>query len=420
MCSFLGQQLSRGYNTSFVSIRFVHQYFHPDLSSVSQIISNIAFYLAKQGEKVSVICSRNKYDVAHTDVLPAKEVINGVEIYRCWGPSFGRRSLPGYFLDMISFCVIASLRAMFAPKADTVVFLTNPPLFSLLGVVAKKIRGERFVYVLMDVYPDIAVQGGILRKGGIAERILRSIARFSLQEADNVVVLGDDMRDVAIIRGARPDKVVVIRNWTNPETVYPVNPEENYLRREWGLEGKFVVEYSGNLGISHFFDDILAVAEKLAAYDDIRFVFVGGGIRYKEVERFVSDKKIRNVILKPYCDESVLAQSLSVGNVHYVSLRPGFEGLVVPSKAYGIMAAGRAIIYQGAEDGEIARMVSREGIGYVIPPGDRKRLHDTILSLYRDKEGRISMGSSARRVMEEKYSAAEGLAAYRKVLTKNR
>jgi glycosyltransferase involved in cell wall biosynthesis len=305
---------------------------------------------------------------------------------------------------------------LFAPKADTVVLLTNPPLFSLLGVLAKRIRKERFVYILMDVYPDVAVQAGMLRKGSVSERLFRGISRFSLREADRVVVLGDDMRAVAIREGAAPQKVVIIRNWATPDRIYPVPPEVNPLRREWGLDGKFVVEYSGNLGVSHSFEDILAVAGELESLQEVRFVIVGGGKRYKEVERFVRERNLTNVLLKPYCEESALARSLSVGDVHYVSLRPGFEGLVVPSKAYGIMAAGRPMIYQGSAGGEIARMVEQEGIGYVIRPGDRNGLKDAILGLYRDEETRDRMGRKARAVLEEKYSPAAGLGLYRMVL----
>jgi glycosyltransferase involved in cell wall biosynthesis len=318
---------------------------------------------------------------------------------------------------MASFCLLAALRSFSVPRADTIVLLTNPPLFSALGVLVQRFRKERFVYVLMDMYPDIAVQAGMLRKGSISERISRRISRMTLERADRVVVLGDDMRDVAIREGAAPEKVVIIPNWADPEMIYPIPPEENPLRREWGLGEKFVVEYSGNLGISHFFEDILSTAAELAIYDDLRFVFVGGGRRFKEVEHFVRDRSLENVLLFPYRDKSDLAQSLSVGDVHFVSLRPGFEGLVVPSKAYGIMAAGRPMIYQGNPAGEIARMVSREGIGYVIQPGDRNGLKEAVLSLYKDKEERNRMGSTARAVLEKRYSPETGLRLYRGVLS---
>jgi glycosyltransferase involved in cell wall biosynthesis len=322
-------------------------------------------------------------------------------------------------LDMASFCLLSLFRLLAGSRVDTIVLLTNPPLFSVFGPLIRKIRGGRFVYILMDVYPDVMVRAGMLRDGALTTRILRWIARFPLVGADKVIVLGEDMRKVAIRSGASPEKIVTIRNWADPETVYPVAHEENRLRREWGLDGKFVVEYSGNLGVSHSFDDLLAVAEALSDHDDIRFLVIGGGVRLKEVEKAVDSRGLANVLIRPYQDASDLARSLSAGDVHYVSLRNGFEGLVVPSKAYGIMAAGRPIIYQGSEDGEIARMVSGEGIGYVIPPGDRKSLRDSILSLYRDKEICLRMGASARQVLVEKYSAAKGLDLYRKILAED-
>ena len=403
-----------------MSIRIIHQYFSPDISSVSQVISQVAFSLAETGEKVSVICSRNRYDGKRSAPLSSSERINGVDVSRCWGPSFGRESsFLGRILDMGSFCILSALRGMISPPADTLVFLTNPPFYSIIGSWLRKLHGGRFVFILMDVYPDIMVHAGVLKEGGLAARILGRIARVPLRAADVVVVLGEDMKDVVIREGACPEKIVTIRNWADPGKIHPVPHVENRFRREWGIDGKFVIEYSGNLGVSHSFDDLLAVADILSDHDDIRFLVIGGGIRLKEVEKAVASKRLANVLIKPYQDASDLAHSLSAGDVHYISLRNGFEGLVVPSKAYGIMAAGRPIIYQGAEDGEVARMVAKEGIGYVIPPGDRKSLCDSILSLYRDKEGRIQMGAAARRALEEKYSAAEGLAAYQKVLAKD-
>jgi colanic acid biosynthesis glycosyl transferase WcaI len=400
-----------------MKIRFVHQYFHPDLSSVSQVISDIAFSLAASGHEVSVICSRNRYDGKRNTPLPSSEQINGVDVFRCWGPSLGRESSPlGRILDMGSFCILSAVRGFSSAPVDTLVFLTNPPFYSIIGSWIRKFRGGRFVYILMDIFPDIMVRAGALKEGGVAARILGRIAREPLRAADVVVVLGDDMRKVVIREGACPDKVVTIRNWADPKKIRPVPHAENPFRLEWGLDGKFVVEYSGNLGVSHSFDEILAVAEELSGCDEIRFLFVGGGVRFKEVGRVVTSKGLGNVVMRPYQAAADLSHSLSTGDVHYVSLRNGFEGLVVPSKTYGIMAAGRPMIYQGNEGGEIPQMIVRERFGFVVPEGDRSGLRDAILRLYRDREMAVRMGILARRALEEKHSAAIGLDEYRKVL----
>ena len=400
-----------------MSIRFIHQYFSPDISSVSQVISQIAFSLAAAGEKVSVICSRNRYDgKCSTSLLPSEQM-NGVDVSRCWGPSFGRESsILGRILDMGSFCILSAFRGLVSPPADTLVFLTNPPFHSIVGSWIRRVRGGRFVYILMDVYPGIMVRAGVLKEGGLAARILGRIARVPLRAANVVVVLGEDMKDVVIREGVCPEKVVTIRNWADPGKIHPVSHAENRFRREWGLDGKFVVEYSGNLGVSHSFDDLLEVAEELGGRDDIRFLFIGGGVRFREVEKEVVRRGLRNVVMRPYQNSSDLSQSLAVGDLHYVSLRNGFEGLVVPSKAYGIMAAGRPIVYQGNNRGEIARMIVREEIGMVVGEGDREKLRETILTLCRNRPLAERMGMRARRALEERYSATIGLAHYRKVL----
>ena len=399
-----------------MKVRIIHQYFHPDLSSTSQVISQVAFYLAGKGDEVSVLCSRNRYDGSQEAMLKARETVMGVDIRRCWGPSLPRRVPVGRVLNMFSFCASAAVRALSAPRADVVMFMTDPPLFSVLGSLLKRLRGERFVYVLMDVYPQVAVKAGMIREQSPVERVLRGIARTALKEADAVIVLGEDMKKEAIRSGASPEKVTVIRNWADPEVVFPVPREENRFRRELGLDGRFVVAYSGNLGVSHDFRDLMAVAEELAPRDDIRFIFVGDGVRLGEVKELAASRRLPNIIFRPYQGFFALAESISAGDVHFVSLRSGFEGLVVPSKVYGIMAAGRPVIYQGEGSGEVARMVEREGIGFVIHPGDRAGLRDRILLLYRDRAARERMGEAARRVLLEKYSAASGLARYRRVL----
>ncbi len=403
-----------------MNVRFVHLYFHPDRSAVSRVISEVAFRLAAQGDAVSVVCSRNRYDSAQGGALSPRETVRGVDVIRCWGPSFERRRLPGRILNMVTYCGLAAVRLLAAPRADAVVFLQNPPLFAWLGLVLRKLRGEAFVYVPMDVYPDIAVRAGVLGEGSPATRLLRRLQRAALAGADAVIVLGDDMRETVVRFGADPEKVAVIRNWADPATIAPIAPEANRLRKAWGLDGKFVVAYSGNFGVSHSFDELLAAAEALAADDGIRFLLVGGGARFPDVARAVTERKLPNVVMKPYRDESELSESLSAGDVHYVSLRGGFEGLLVPSKTYGVMAAGRPIIYQGAARGEIAAMVRREGIGAVLPPGDADGLRDAILAMRREPGARARMGAAARTALEERYSAGAGIALYREAFEKAR
>jgi glycosyltransferase involved in cell wall biosynthesis len=317
-------------------------------------------------------------------------------------------------MNVAAYAVLAAARALLSKKADVVLFMTDPPFFPLLGAALKFLRGEKIVYILMDLYPEVAFRAGALREGSAAGRALRRLARGALRAADAVVVLGEDMREAALRAGAEAGRVVIIPNWADPEAIRPVSHGENPFRKGLGLDGKFVVAYSGNFGVSHDFSDLLAIAAEWPGDPDIRFLLIGGGARREEVEN--TAKGLSNVLLLPYQDGSRLSETLSAGDVHFVSLRPGFEGLVVPSKAYGIMAAGRPILYQGDPQGEIARMVAREGIGAVVLPGDREGLREAILAFKSDPSRRAQTGEAARKALIERYSAKTGLSRYRETI----
>jgi glycosyltransferase involved in cell wall biosynthesis len=241
---------------------------------------------------------------------------------------------------------------------------------------------------------------------------MASITRMTLKEADRVVVLGECMRQAVIAYGAAQEKTTVIHNWVNEKVIRPLSPNENEFRKAHGFDGQFVVMYSGNMGIAHRFGDILEVARQLHGRFDIRFVFIGDGVRRKEIADFRSRHDLGNILILPYQDRSRLTESIGAGDVHFVSLREGFEGLVVPSKTYGIMAAGRPILYQGNAHGEIARMIIEKGFGEVVPEGEVNLLEMAILRLYNDRALADLLGKRARAALEEEYSMQRAMDAY--------
>jgi glycosyltransferase involved in cell wall biosynthesis len=400
-----------------VDIRFIHNYFHPDVSSVSQVITEIARDLSAHGCDVSVIASRNWYTGGRPERLVAREEIDGIRVRRIWGPSLGKRALTGRLMDLASFVTGAALAAFVSRRVDTVVLLTNPPMFAALGLLLRRLRGERFVYVVMDLYPDIATESGFLREGSLSARCMRWLTRRTLRGADRVVVLGSCMEERVLSYGAPRERVDVIRNWADDEAIRPVAAEGNPFRAEQRWEGKFVVMYSGNMGVAHRFDDILEVARRLRDDPSLIFAFIGDGVRRKEIEEARERHGLENVCLLPYQSADRLALSLGAGDVHFVSLREGFEGTVVPSKTYGIMAAARPILYQGGRSGEIARMILDHGIGEVVPERDVDALERVIAALRHDPERTKRLGCRAREVLQRDYSRNAALARYRCVLS---
>jgi glycosyltransferase involved in cell wall biosynthesis len=198
--------------------------------------------------------------------------------------------------------------------------------------------------------------------------------------------------------GVSPERIQLIHNWTPEEDAEPLPIGTSELREELDLVGRFVVLYSGNLGVTHTFDEVLAVAAGSDVAEDAVFVFIGDGARKAEVERAassISPTRIRSV---PFQPPERLHQSLALADVHLVTLRPGFEGVVVPSKAYGAMGSGRPVIYVGDERGEIARVIHEESAGLVVAPGDADGLARAVEHYRTNPEAQRLDGGRAARV----------------------
>jgi glycosyltransferase involved in cell wall biosynthesis len=217
-------------------------------------------------------------------------------------------------------------------------------------------------------------------------------------------------------RGVPEDKLQVIHNWADGALIRPVSRENNALRREWGLDGKFVVGYSGNMGRVHEFQTTLGAIEALKSDTGIVFLFIGGGAQRPGVETQVRDRSLSNVRFLPYQLQERLAESLSVPDVHLISLRPEVEGFVVPSKFYGIAAAGRPTVFVGSTSGEIAQLLVDYQCGIAVQTGDVQGLTAAITRLRSDAMLRRKYGENARRVFEERFDRRIALAAWSEVL----
>jgi colanic acid biosynthesis glycosyl transferase WcaI len=317
---------------------------------------------------------------------------------------------------MASYAIWCSIRTMFSAGSSLNFFLSQPPLFSCWGYVLNRIRREPYVCLVMDVYPDVAIRDGLIRKNSVLAFAAYRLSRLALNNAEKVVVIGRCMKEYLGKDIVRKDRIEMIPNWANENMIHPVAHEDNSVRKEHGLEGKFVVLYSGNMGVSHFFDDLLMAARALREEDRICFVFIGEGVRRREIEEAKESDKLKNILLLPFQPTEKLRYSLGMGDVHFVSLREGFEGLVVPSKAYGVMAAGRAMIYQGKGTGEIAKMINEEGIGTVVPTGNSERLKEVILNYYNDPELGRSQGGKAYQLSRTRYSRERAVMMYAEVI----
>jgi len=396
---------------------FLNRFFFPDHSATSQILSDLAFHLAASGREVHVITSQQLYDDPEAQ-LPAQEIVEGVHIHRVSSTRFGRSALLGRGIDYLSFyaSMWRSVLAL-ADRGDILVAMTDPPLTSVLAMRAAERRGAQLVNWLQDIFPEVAIQLGVpFVKGPISQGLLH-IRDASLKKAVANVVLGHRMAERVLSRGVSSDRLHVIPNWSDDDQISPIPHGDNPFRREWGLEGKFVVGYSGNLGRAHEFHTVLAASQRLRNNANIVFVMIGGGHQLDELARCVKDRGLDQIFrFIPYQDRASLKYSLCVPDVHWISLRPELEGLIVPSKFYGIAAAGRPVIAITATDGEIALLVRKYDCGLVIEPGNADALAEALILLSADSERTAAMGARARAMLDAHFTRHQSLERWRDVL----
>jgi glycosyltransferase involved in cell wall biosynthesis len=400
---------------------FLNRFFFPDHSATSQILGDLAFHLAEARWEVHVVASRQLYDDPGAQ-LPKEETIRGVRVHRIAGTRFGRKGLAGRALDYLSYFVSSYLQVLKLARAgDIVIAKTDPPLLSIIATLAARQKRALLVNWLQDLYPEVATQLGVPHLEGPIVRILRRLRDWSLSSAAANVVVGKNMAAKVAACGAPVSTIEVIPNWCADDAIVPVPPDENPLRRAWDLQSRFVVGYSGNLGRAHEFETILAAAEHLRDDSRIVFLFIGGGHSFDELRRRVEELKLQRMFrFLPYQARADLKYSLGVPDVHLLSLRPEVEGLIVPSKFYGIAAAGRPIVAVIARDGEFAGSIEKWTCGLVIEPGRGEDLSRAISELSVDHERCATMGRRAREMLEAEFTRRRAFDRWDSVLARAR
>jgi len=385
---------------------------------VTDIYRHIVPAIVQRGASVSVFVSRCGYRAGRQRL---EDVIGGpdVTVTRLLGPSGWAKSRMHKAIAAVGYALHASLASLFGKAVTTNVFLTQPPLFTVWGVILKKLRRQRLVLVLMDLFPDVLFASGKAKPNSVAARILTWLSRLAWRNADDIVVIGRCTRDLVIAEGIPEDKIHIIPNWADSDTIRPLPHNANPMRNELGLDDKFVVLYSGNMGEAHQFDTILQCARKLRSVDILRFVLIGWGVRRAFVEQRVDDWELTNTRLLDPQPEEKMRFSQGLGDIHFVCLKPEFTGLMVPSKTYGAFAAGRPVLYEGATDGEIARVIDEFEVGTVVPYKDLDAMTRALKEYCEQPQSAQQQGRRARELAEGQLSMQTRVDEYISVLTRD-
>jgi colanic acid biosynthesis glycosyl transferase WcaI len=382
---------------------FVHSYFYPDNSAGSQMLSDLSFCLHSNSFDVSVIASRKmRYD--YDNSLLNQEIINGVHVYRVWSSNLGRNRNIYRVFDYVTLEISLIIKIFQIVKAgDIVILLSEPPLLNIFAYPFIRFKKGVVTNWVHDLFPEVAVSAGLFSKKSLINRLIIKLRNYVFKSADQNIVIGNRMFDYLVNIGESYKNITKIENWSDGRAIHPVTHNDNHLRKEWGLEGKFVIGYSGNLGRAHDISTILAVIWKLRFNTNILFLFIGDGVGLNRIKKYVNEKNLNNVVFKPFQNRDLLSMSLCVPDIHWLTLNPNMEGFVVPSKFYGILAASKPAIFIGDTDGEIARDIKRINCGNSFEIGDIDKLESFILQCADDPKYVAKIGKIGHQKFGELY-----------------
>ena len=346
------------------SILFINRVYPPANGATGQLLSDLASALANRGHHVTVLTSGSVFSA------PRSEVRDGVRVERVTSAEFTRASHWRRALSYLSLYPAFLLRALRLPRTDVVVTLTDPPLLVVLGAMLQALRGARHVHWAQDLYPELAEELAVLRRDGWLVRVLRFASTTALRRANRIVAVGRCMKARLVARGIAAECVAVIPNWgqeANAESRTGLLAGTQF-RREHGLTDRFVIMYSGNLGLAHPFEAMLDAAGELqTSSPEALLLFVGDGPRLSWVKEHVLRRRLENVRFLPFQPREQLSESLAAADIHLASMLPELCGLVVPSKVCGIAAAGRPCVFLGPAESEAAHFLSHNDCGDVLP-----------------------------------------------------
>ena len=370
---------------------FFNRSYWPDTGATGQLLTELAEGLvASHGFDVTVVCG----PPLTGERLPRSSVHNGVRIVRAAGTRFSPRHFAGRALNYITYFASALLAGWRLARQDVVVALTDPPIIGLAAIATQ--WRARFVFYCQDVFPEVAALLGDFRSP-LVDAVLTEVNRYLVRHADRVIALDDTMRRRLIeSKGADPSRVTVLHNWADP-VMFTKAPRENPFQAAHRLEDRFVVLHAGNIGLSQNLGIVLDAAEQLKDEPRVLFLFVGDGTSRAALERAVEDRRLsRSVRFLPYQKREEMRWSYAAADVCLISLGAGLSGVIVPSKLYSILAAGKPFVAAIDEDSSVVRIAREHHCGCVSRPDDAAGLAQAIRELAANPQQVAAMACRAR------------------------
>jgi colanic acid biosynthesis glycosyl transferase WcaI len=376
-----------------VRILLLNLYYPPDTSATAKMAHSVADALSLS-HNVTVLCGRPSYDPTERRAWRPyqTEIAGRVRIIRAGSTDFPRFDMKKRVLNYLSYVALAIPGALFVP-CDAVVAMTDPPFQGIVGAIVAILKRKPYVYNIRDMYPDMAVGGSIVEPGGIA-RVWEKLHRWALRRATRVIVLGEDMRARIIAKGVEPSRVLIVRDGTEilPRNTPLPTPDPEVVSAIRG-SFSFVLVHAGNLGFYGAWNTLVTAARNLAS-EGVGLVFVGDGAQRSQIEAAAAGSG--NIRFLEFFPASKIPSVLAAADAHVITVKRGLEGVVAPSKMYGILAAGKPIVAVAPKDTDAVSLGIQRGFAVDADPDRPAEVVNAVRALASDPNKLKAMGEAAR------------------------
>ncbi len=409
---------ARQRDTTPLRILVLHQHYWPEIAATAQLLTDLCEDLASYGHQVEVVCGQPSYRrVDGATKLPATEQHHGVQIHRVWSHLPQERTIARRLAQYGTYFASSLTASLLSRKPDVCFVMSTPPLLlGLSGSLLRAVRDVPFVYSVQDLYPDIAVHLGVLKAGALSTQAIDTVARTCYRAAASITTLSPGMARRLADKGVPESRIHVIPNWSAASSVARL-PRDNPFAREHQLCDRFVVQYSGNLGLSQGLEHVLEAAQLLRELP-VTLALIGDGNAREGLQKRASELKLDNVRFLPPQPRELLPELLASCEVGLVTMKRAVGDDLVPSKLYGILAAGRPVIAAVESSSEVARVVNQHRCGWVVEPESAQALAQGIrAALEASERDRAARGDAGHRACEQEYSRAALTRRYEHILS---
>ncbi len=416
-------------------VRFVLQYFYPEVASTAQLMTELAEGLVEKGLLIKAFTGQPTY--VRSKKLARKERYKGIDIERLPCARFEKNSFLGRMLNWTSYTMLVFFRLLFSKDRSPIFIVSTPPFLFVVGYLLKILRGQHYTCLVYDLYPDIAERLGYIKKDSFISRVWNRCNKEFFKNADCVIVPSENMKRLikskinprpvrkigTVPFGDSPyfpsndGKVKVICNWADGETIRPMRKKDNWFAKKHGLVDKLVVLYAGNIGLFHQLETIIEAADMLRTNKEIKFVFIGEGGKKKKLMDMTSEKGLDNVLFLPYQNKEILPYSLTCSDISVVSLEKSLDCVAAPCKLYSSLAAGQIILGLVDRTSDVAKVVESYTCGFCAAQDDTDKAVKIIDMLYNDPELQKRLKENARECFESNFRRDKAINKYYEVFS---